>query len=462
MAEWQARIELSARTKYLGIVEALETDIYTGRIKPGDRLPPQRKVAGQLGVDLTTVTRAYNEANRRGLIEARVGSGSFIRRDVELHLFADMSGKRSLLDLSMNNPPQPASAGLRQAIPDGISELMAAGERLMQLNYHHSAGNPHDRQIASDWLGQTLDSVSAQRTVITAGAQAALFAILRLCCSAGDVVACGEWVYPGLKAAASANGIQLWPLAMDADGICDAALAEACQQQKITALYLVPAIDNPTTTTLPLQRRQALAAIIERYQLHLIEDDPYSVLLPEPFAPVCNFVAQRGWYIRTVAKCISPGLRLAYVMAPDDRAAQILAQQLHAISVMASPLMAALLSDWLQQDKVAKFAIAIREENQQRQAIAKTLLADFAVQASPYAQHLWLRLPDSWRADQFAAHANARGVAVVDGQQFSANGQHYQSARLSLGLIASHDMLREALLIIAELLANPPQQQSIV
>ena len=80
MSSWRPRLVESARLKYLGIVEALEADVRSGRVHPGDRLPSQRAIAEALGVDLTTVTRAFNEARRRGLVDARAGRGSFIRR----------------------------------------------------------------------------------------------------------------------------------------------------------------------------------------------------------------------------------------------------------------------------------------------------------------------------------------------------------------------------------------------
>ncbi len=76
---WKARIVGGGRMKYIGLADALEQDIQAGIIAAGDRLPPQRSIAEALGVDLTTVTRAFNEAHRRGLIEAQIGRGTFVR-----------------------------------------------------------------------------------------------------------------------------------------------------------------------------------------------------------------------------------------------------------------------------------------------------------------------------------------------------------------------------------------------
>src|ERR1700740_1634932 len=104
MSPWRPRLVESARMKYLGIVEALEADVRSGRGRPGDRLPPQRAIAEALGGDLTTLTRAFNEARRRGLVDAHAGRGSFIREGLGADRQIDRLGGMPLIDLSMNIP----------------------------------------------------------------------------------------------------------------------------------------------------------------------------------------------------------------------------------------------------------------------------------------------------------------------------------------------------------------------
>ncbi|HET8807463.1 MAG TPA: winged helix-turn-helix domain-containing protein, partial [Methylophaga sp.] len=126
MKVWQPHIHDSARVKYIGIVEALETDIKSRVIKPGDRLPSQRLIAKQLGIDLTTVTRAINEASRRGLVETQPGSGSFIAQTAFTHYNSLHLTEGKPLDLSMNNPPSPPGIRLEQEIAATLTELSSA------------------------------------------------------------------------------------------------------------------------------------------------------------------------------------------------------------------------------------------------------------------------------------------------------------------------------------------------
>ena len=83
-SEWFPDIDAQQGPLYLRIADAIAGDIESGKLERGARLPPQRTLAGHLRIDFTTVSRAYTEAQRRGLVEARVGKGTFVtqRRNV--------------------------------------------------------------------------------------------------------------------------------------------------------------------------------------------------------------------------------------------------------------------------------------------------------------------------------------------------------------------------------------------
>ncbi len=79
MLNWTPDLARSDKPRYLAIADLIAEDIRAGRLSVGDRLPPQRKLATRLDVDFTTVARGYVEAQKRGLVESRVGQGTFVR-----------------------------------------------------------------------------------------------------------------------------------------------------------------------------------------------------------------------------------------------------------------------------------------------------------------------------------------------------------------------------------------------
>jgi len=451
MALWNPHLHSDAGSKYLGIVQALESDIYAGRVQPGDRLPSQRAIAEELQVDLTTVTRAFNEAKRRGLLEGNKGGGTYIRDSLQQQLVAE---KLLKLDLSMNNPPQPVTANLSQHLSDGIAALMTDQRRMLQLHYQDAAGNPADREAASSWLQSKQLVVTTDRILIACGAQSALYGICKHLLPAGSELFTPEYTYPGLKAVANELDITLTAIACDEEGIIPAAFELACEQHMAKVLYLIPTIDNPTTVTMPLKRRQALAEIARRFQISIIEDDPYSALKHDAPTPFVSLLPELTWHIVTLSKSATPALRVAFVITPDSQRCRELASVLRASSLMAPPLMCALVTRWIYDGTLGELAAAIREENNQRQQRVAALLADYTFSADPDGHHLWLTLPAQWQAEQFAREAQSHGVTIVPVGQFAITTTPIQAVRVSLGLALDMDALNRAIGILTQLLAQ--------
>jgi DNA-binding transcriptional MocR family regulator len=455
MSLWKPRVEQSARLKYLGLVEALEADIYAGYVHAGDRLPSQRDIANELHVDLTTVTRAFKEAKRRGLVDAKTGRGTFIKEGVESKFISRDSDDNPPLDLSMNNPPQPEEADLQHRIPEGIASLISGARRMLQLHYQDSAGSPHDREAAATWLRKKIPELSAERLLITGGAQSALFAIAKTLTVAGDTIAAGEFTYPGLKSVAEQLGINIAPLKMDDDGIIPQSFESCCKENRLKAVYIIPSIDNPTTATLSKERREAIAQIARKFNVSIIEDDPYTSLQSEPISALAEIAPEVTWHISTLSKCVTPALRIAYVVAPNSSEALRLSGVLRAISVMASPLMSSLVSRWIYDGTIDDIAMAIKNENIKRQQLATRLLADFDYITDPEGHHIWLKLPINWRADDFADQASRLGVSIVPSSIFAIGTSSAQAVRISLGLTPDTHTLENALSILVKLMSQP-------
>lgn len=449
---WKPRLIENARMKYLGIVEALEADIRSGRVARGDRLPAQRAIAEALNVDLTTVTRAFNEARRRGLVEAQAGRGTFISESLD---GAAAGQAHPLIDLSMNIPSQPSDVDFRKIFPNGIAGVLGSARGLLSLHYQESTGSEPDRQAAASWLGPRIEGVASDRVVITGGAQSALFAVCELLLNRGDVVAAGAMTYPGLKAVAIQKGVAIEPLAMDEKGIIPEAFEKVCRERSPKALYVIPTIDNPTTASLPEDRRKALATIAIKNGVAIIEDDPYAPLRPERVVSLAELAPDSTWHIATLSKCASPALRVAYVVAPSGTKALRLAGVLRTTILMAPPLMSALVSRWIVEGALDEITRSIREENAERQKLAASILGDLGYAADPWGHHLWLRLPEHWRAADFAEHADRAGVSIVPASAFATVAHPIEAVRISLGVAPDREDLEDGLTQLAGLITQP-------
>ena len=443
---------------YRQIVEAIESDIAGGRLHHGEQLPTHRALAAVLGLDLTTVTRAYTEARRRGLTEARVGQGTFVAGRGGARIDA---AARAEHDLTMNLPPQPAEADLEGRIVRGLAALQREGRLGGVLSYRNAGGSAEERSAAAAWLRPRLPHAAAELTVISPGTQAALHAWLLMTLQPGDVLLTETLTYPGIKAAAAAGGVRLIGVASDRDGLLPDALEEACTAHRPKALYVVPTIANPTTITWPQRRRESIAAIVRARGLALLEDDAYGALEPEA-EPLAALVPERTWLAATLSKCIAPGLRLSIVMAPDRDAATRLAGMLRATVQMPVPMMVALVTRWLRDGSAADMIAAIRAEAMARQALAARILAGLPFDAHRRGHHIWVPLPERWGRAEFAGHVQRQGLAVVTSEAFAVGDAPPLAVRVALGAAASRAELAAALELLAGALRSAPLAHRVV
>lgn len=461
MESWIPTIAGEPGPKYLAIVKALAEDIRTGRLAPGMRLPPQRALAKHLHVDLTTVTRAFNEARRTGLIDASAGRGSFVRGPASPVAALHRPDPSKSVDFSMNMPPQPVAARLAERLETGLAKLAGSSGFLDRMQYQDSAGNMADRAAAAQWLGSRIGPVPVPRVLVAGGAQVVLAAALAALLKPGDVLCVPALTYPGLRMAAERRAVRLVPVSADRDGLVPAAFFECCRTERPRALYVVPTLDNPTAATLPRARRERIAEIARAHGVAIIEDDAYGALPIDAPAPIATSAPDITWHIATLSKCVSPGLRIAYVAVPGTNEAVRLAAELRALNMMASPLTAALAAHWIAEGELDAIVASIRQENGLRQAVARETLTGLDFWAHPCGHHLWLQLPEPWRRGEFGAHARHLGLSVVLSDAFAV-GPAPDAIRVSLGAAPDAETLRYGLSLLATLLTHPPGAISTV
>ncbi|MTJ80097.1 MAG: PLP-dependent aminotransferase family protein [Telmatospirillum sp.] len=447
-------VESGGRPLYQAIADAIAADTANGRLRPGDRLPPQRWLAERMAVNFSTVARAYAEAQRRGLIESRVGRGSFIPTGAQPQPVAaspDGGG-----DMTMNLPPEPDDPALVERLRQGIARIAQGQDPRVLLRYQDFGGTALDRAAGAQWLSGRLPGVTADQLVVCPGAQGALLALFTLLARPGDCVCCEALTYPGVRALAAHLGVTLLGLPMDADGIDPDAFARACRERRPRALYVTPTLHNPTTLVMPEDRRRALLDIARKSGVPIVEDDAYGALpreAPPSFAVLGSDIT---YHVAGLSKCLGAGLRIAYLKGPDGRARAELVAALRATSLMASPVTAALASAWIADGTAADLLEAIRGECRHRHELVQACLPAGSCLARPDAFHVWLPLPRPWRQLGFVLHLKEQGVDVVAGDYFAASPAAPEGVRLSIGGRLGQAQLRHALTIVGAALGRAP------
>ncbi len=453
-ADWAPRLEGSTKPVYQAIADAISDDLRNGRLAPGSRLPPQRRLAAALGVDLTTITRGYAEARRRGLLSARVGQGSFVHDRPALQPYGAPSG--APVDMTMNMPPPFQDEGLARRMWRGFAEVQERQGLDLMLRYQDPGGVAEDRAAAAAWLADRIPGLEAGRTLVAPGVQAALVSILGVLTNPGDTVCTERLAYPGVRAAAAHLGLGVIGIEMDAEGILPAAFTRACRDIGPKALCCTPTLQNPTTATMSLARRQEIVAVARRYRVAIVEDDAYGKLAEPSDPPLAALAPELAWHIVGLAKLASPALRIAYVAAPDEAGAAQAAGRLRAVAGMASPISAAVATRWFRSGTAAEVLNAIRREARARRRIAAEVFgARFLEPAEAF--HLWLELPEPWTRSAFQAALSAHEVSVVPSDAFVTAGPPPEAVRIGLGAAATRADLARALAAMAQVLGLEPR-----
>jgi DNA-binding transcriptional MocR family regulator len=433
--------------RYLQIVEFIERAISDDRLRPGDRLPPQRQLAELLNVDLTTITRSYNEARKRHLLEAHGAAGTYVS--------APKVDLTQIPDMSMNIPP-PSSVDLDEVIRQGVSQVLIRNDVDLLMTYHLGGGSTAARVTGAQWLAPMFDNLSAGRIAVCPGAQSAIAALLLSLTKPGETILTEPMVYPGMQSAAAQLGRKLHAVAVDAHGALPDAIEEESRRTGAKVLYLNPTLQNPTSATMPLSRRREIAEMAQRCNIRIIEDDPYWLLADQPPKPIATYAPEHTYYISTLSKCLSPGLRTAYVVLPKGIEQDTFLTALRSFVLTSAPMMTALATYWISEGIAGTILRGTQVESRARQELARRILGS-GMQGATSGIHVWYKLPSYWSAQEFSKTARYEGLNIVPADVFNISHAPVNAIRISLGHAKDRITLGNALRKLNLLVARQPE-----
>jgi DNA-binding transcriptional MocR family regulator len=441
-------------TSYAALVDAIAADISAGRLKAGERLPPQRQFAYERGIAASTAARVYAELLRRRLVVGEVGRGTFVAGQPPLppSPAEPFDGR---IDLEFNFPTLPDQAALIARSLANWQQGEALGAVLAPVTPRRLA---EAGRVSSAFFASDLWRPQPENFVFAGSGRQAIAAAVSALVPLGGRLAVEAVSYPMIKGIAARLGITLVPIGMDKEGIRPDALAKAHRTAALSGVYLQPVIQNPLGCTMSQSRRDELVRLIRKLDLMAIEDRVYAFLGDEP--PLAAQAEERTIMIDSLSKRLAPGIAVGFLYVPAqlrERLALTVRTGTWSVTPLALDAGMCLLAD----GTAAELTRRKRADGLVRQAMVADCLAGHCIKADPRSYHVWLELRDGWRAEALTAAAARAGIAITPASAFAvAPGHSPNAVRLALGQ-PSHADLRKALTRLATLLSARAEEADV-
>jgi len=422
--------------------------IGNGELQAGDRLPPTRELAGQLGLNRTTISAAYEWLESEGLIEGAVGRGSFVRGSATpTRAAVNWNGVLTPSAFPSTGSPASNAIDFSSSRPSEdlfpVDEFRACADEVLsdpRLQSLLQLGSPLGYGPLRSWL---LERARAQGVagpdddiLITNGCQQAVDILRRALTRPGTKVAVEDPVYPGLRNLFLEAGADLTGIPVTGDGMDLASLRRALDAG-VRIVVVTPSFQNPTGATIPSAARSAFISMTRAAGAVVIENDIYSDLIYRQDGerpPRLKSLDPNVIFLGSFSKIAFPGVRVGWVIAPKPviaRAAEL--KQL--TDLHTDQLSQAFLLRFAESGRLAKHeAVAIaagREKLRTLEQACQKHLAECRWALPGGGMNMWIDLPAGLDAGALRGLARQAGVDYLPGRYFSVSRALDQGLRLS-------------------------------
>jgi len=451
----------------------LQRLIETGDLHSGDRLPPTRELAGQLGLNRTTISAAYDLLEAVGLIKGEVGRGSYVCGAPEKPSEA-LNWSRALTK-SVSTSAGSAAAGVISFTNSRPSEKLFPIEEfreccrevlesrnlktLMQLG--SPGGYEPLRRYLLDRAIQSGIARDSDDILITNGCQQALDLLRRALVRTGDKVALEEPVYPGLKnlfLEAGAELIGIPAAASREDEGIDLYSAQRAFEAGAKVLVVTPSFQNPTGATMPAAHRARICRMARGAGVAVIENDIYSELTYDSDSPLPRLkqLDPNVILLGSFSKIAFPGLRVGWIVAPRPVIAR--ATELKQLADLHTDhLSQAFLLRFAESGKLARHQAAViaaaKEKLRALDQSCRRYLAGCTFRVPAGGMNMWIDLPAGLDAVALRGLAQQAGIDYLPGRYFSVSRPLDSGLRLSFAGLDPNE-IRKGIEILGALVQN--------
>jgi DNA-binding transcriptional MocR family regulator len=428
------------------LAAALTAAVERQDLLPGTKLPPERVLAGQLGVARTTVSAAYEVLERRGLVNRRQGRGTQVTGGDGAHVdvrAAELttSLQRNILFRRLGETPPgtidllgssaPPSKVIRQSLA-AAADAVDTGELTSGHGYLPLGFPPLRRAIAAHLTARGLPAAE-EEILITGGAQQAISLLAGAYVSPGAVVVLEDPTFPGAIDAFRTAGGRILTVPVHHGGADVGLLAATISQSPVRAVYLMPTFHNPVGTVMPEPARRELARFSRVSGVPIIEDNTLAELAlgcgpPPPLAAHARDAPVIS--IGSLSKLCWAGLRVGWIRGPRSAIAQLGRRK--AVADLGTSLFSQAIAVHL-VDEADRIRDLRCSELAGRLALVEDLLQrwlpDWSWRRPEGGVSVWARLP-AGSSTELAQVAQRRGVMIVPGSIMSPTGRFDDYVRL--------------------------------
>ncbi|MHC5227640.1 aminotransferase-like domain-containing protein [Enterococcus sp. LJL99] len=326
---------------YITIMELILSYIKEGKLLPGERLPSERKLASFFEVNRSTVVHALDELVSLGWIVRKQGSGTIVNEGKWGITTVPKTDWRRYLEQNAFSQNDPVTNKIEESIKMNSKDIIDAytGELPMDLipsfdfpalTWKHFLEEEQQDDLGYYPLRQAITesiekeyhfNLSPDSLLITSGAQQALFLILQVLLKPGDSVAIEDPSFLYALPIFQAAGIRLYGVEIDGEGIKIDSLEKVIRQQRVKMVMVNPSFQNPTGKVMTLNRRKALIAICQNYQVPILEDDVFASLhfhSSNLIQPLKKLDPENVLYIGSLSKILGSTTKIGWLSAPSS------------------------------------------------------------------------------------------------------------------------------------------------
>lgn len=440
------------KTLYLQLYKKLKREIKNS-IPVGTKLPPIRKLAEIVGVNPATVVKAYNLLAEDNLIYKKVGSGSFVAPTKKV--IRPETGENMLehgqIKLSENINLASATPN-KELFP--VEDFKYAINQVLErdqgeaFSYQKSQGFlPLRKSIKQYFMNRGINS-SLKQIQVVSGAQQAIDILSKILLDFGEKIVVEDPTYFGALQAFNSRKADIITVKMQANGADLEELETHLKENQIKFFFTMQNFQNPTGVNWSFEKQQHLLELAEEYDFYIIEDDILSDLYYNDSRAKTlkeSDKKDKVIYIKSFSKIFMPGLRLAFIIIPDNLLPELLEAK-YATDISSGGLTQRAFDFYLREGLLDKHIELQRKSFKNKYSLMTTTIKNELpeeieiVYESNGGLYLWLKLPSTIDVKKLYQESVKAGLVFSSGYLFSLNNTFSNYIRLSFAAVTEDEI----------------------